>query len=233
MKIGRRDFFQSAIVVCFLSIIFSGCDYQPTEKKFAHFEHNDYEFLESYRKISSDTVHFIRLLGNGADGILLQGSLSLDPTLPTYQAISSKEPFEVSGLALDSISKTLSNLGFTVDTGFSQEILLVQVVPDSAIDNLNALRFLTFRHHLESKFDGELSKSENGNWMAGDLGMGGANMLYAVTDWKKALFTIQNILAEEGVLEDALIARRIWLTEDDWTYEIVFPREYQGVFHSS
>ncbi|MFT4595466.1 MAG: hypothetical protein ACI9UR_001440 [Bacteroidia bacterium] len=228
---GARN--QSALIILFLSVFISGCHYQPIEKKFAHFQNNDFEIVKSYHRITSEAIYFMRLLGKGADAVLLQGSISIDETSPIVQTLSSNETLEISASTVDSITKMAQGSGFVVDSVFSQEVILVQVVPDSALDNLNALRFSTFRHRLEGKFGAELSKNENGHWLSSELGISGANMLYEVKDWNKALISIEDVLAKEGVQEDALIARRIWLSEDAWIYEIVFPREYEGVFYSN
>ena len=228
---GARN--QSALIVLFLSVFIGGCHYQPTEKKFAHFQHNDFEIVKSYHRITPEAVYFMRLLGKGPDAVLLQGSISIDETSPVVQTLSSNESLKMSTDTVDSIIKMAQGSGFSVDSSFTQEVILVQVVPDSALNNIDALRFSTFRHRLEGKFGAELSKNENGHWLSSELGISGANMLYEVKYWSKALVTIEDVLAKEGVQEDALIARRIWLSEDAWTYEIVFPREYQGAFHSN
>jgi hypothetical protein len=71
---GARN--QSALIILFLSVFISGCHYQPIEKKFAHFQNNDFEIVKSYHRITSEAIYFMRLLGKGADAVLLQGYCS-------------------------------------------------------------------------------------------------------------------------------------------------------------
>jgi hypothetical protein len=42
---------------------------------------------------------------------------------------------------------------------------------------------------------------------------------------------VTEVLKEEDLLDHVLIAKRIMTTKEDWSYEVVFPTEYEGVFN--
>jgi hypothetical protein len=56
-------------------------------------------------------------------------------------------------------------------------------------------------------------------------------MLFFVDDWNKSLKVAIEVLRTEDLLEHVLIAKRVMITKEDWSYEIIFPVEYQGVFN--
>lgn len=98
------------------------------------------------------------------------------------------------------------------------------------MSNLEALGFLNFRQEIEGKIDLALKQNNQGEWFAGDMGAGG-NMLFFIDNWEQAIKTVKNELSNEDLLDHVLITKRLSIAPDDWTYEIVFPVEYHGVFN--
>ncbi|WP_281764370.1 hypothetical protein [Neptunitalea lumnitzerae] len=97
--------------------------------------------------------------------------------------------------------------------------------------NENDLQVLDLRHSIEEKIHEKLNSNGLGEWIAGDLGPGGANMLFEVTEWEKSIQLIMDILNQESLLDKSLIMKRLNTAEDDWNYEIIYPIDYNGVFN--
>ena len=95
---------------------------------------------------------------------------------------------------------------------------------------LDALGFLNLRQKIEGQIDEKLQINNLGEWFAGDLGAG-ANMLFFIDDWDKSMGTVIEVLRKENLLDHVLIAKRIMTSAEDWSYEIVYPIEYEGVFN--
>jgi hypothetical protein len=108
--------------------------------------------------------------------------------------------------------------------------MFVQIVPDSAMNNVDNWSFLNLRQEIEGKIDERLESKNLGEWFAGDMGASG-NMLFFVADWNKSMETVMEILKEEALLDHVLIAKRLMMTNEDWCYEVVYPTGYQGVFN--
>ena len=86
---------------------------------------------------------------------------------------------------------------------------------------------LDARHKMEEKIHEKLESIGLGEWIADDLGPGGANMLSKVTEWEKSIQLILDILNQENLLYKGLLVKR-WITsEDDWNYEIIYPIDYE------
>jgi hypothetical protein len=97
--------------------------------------------------------------------------------------------------------------------------------------NENDLEVLDLRQKIETKLESVLSNNGIGEWVAGDLGPGGANMLFEVTDWNKAFQLVIEQLNTEGLINNCLISKRLYTADTDWNYEIVYPVDFQGIFN--
>lgn len=108
-------------------------------------------------------------------------------------------------------------------------VLFIQVEPSGFKDEMEALNR---RHEIEDKIDEALKAKGFGEWIAGDLGPGGLNMLYAVPDIDQATPVMLDILAKNRLDKKAIIARQLDVAKDDWFYEIIYPLNFTGVFLS-
>ena len=84
---------------------------------------------------------------------------------------------------------------------------------------------------MEEKIHEKLESNGLGEWIADDLGPGGANMLTKVTEWEKSIQLILDILNQENLLYKGLLVKRMITAEDDWNYEIIYPIDYDGEFN--
>ncbi|MCU7551359.1 hypothetical protein OCK74_19715 [Chitinophagaceae bacterium LB-8] len=98
-------------------------------------------------------------------------------------------------------------------------------------DSVDGLKALEIRQKVENKIDAALRTKGQGQWFAGDLGPGGANMLYEVHSHEKALPIILEVLKKEGLEKETLIAQRIYTDAENWSYKVVYPKDYQGEFN--
>ncbi len=113
--------------------------------------------------------------------------------------------------------------------------LFVQVDPDRDHQQesfLNLMAIMNERGSLEDAIDEQLQSQHLGSWSAGDLGPGGMNMLYDVTNPAAALPVVVRTLETARVQQRARVARRLMTAPDDWCYEVVYPLSYTGAFNS-
>ena len=73
-------------------------------------------------------------------------------------------------------------------------VLFVQWQYPNAVDPIKAV---DIRQRVEQRIDGALKANGQGMWFAGDLGPGGANMLFDVVNEEHAFAIIMKILTAE------------------------------------
>lgn len=105
--------------------------------------------------------------------------------------------------------------------------LFVQIEPSAFKDEMQAL---TTRQDIEQKIEAALKVKGLGEWTAGDLGPGGANMLFEVSNIDNAISIILEVLSKTGLDKKTIIGRRINTEAEDWFYEVVHPNNFNGVF---
>ncbi|TFZ67788.1 hypothetical protein E4631_07425 [Hymenobacter sp. UV11] len=114
-------------------------------------------------------------------------------------------------------------------------ILFVQVEPsqDNQEETLwNIVAVMNERNSLESDLEKALQQANLGKSVGSDLGPGGMNILFEVTDPVSALPILVRALEARGVEQRARIARRLPTTPNDWRYEVVYPVNFSGKFNS-
>ncbi|REG76880.1 hypothetical protein [Algoriphagus antarcticus] len=109
------------------------------------------------------------------------------------------------------------------------EVLFVQIRPTGFKDEME---LLDKRQEIEDKLSKALENKKLGEWFAGDLGPGGGNMLYTVTDIDKSLQIILEILQQNKLDKNVLIGRRVMVDKGDWFYEVIYPTKYSGDFNT-
>jgi len=107
------------------------------------------------------------------------------------------------------------------------EVLFVQIQPTGFKDEM---QLLDKRQEIEDKLSKVLESRKLGEWFAGDLGPGGGNMLYTVTDIDKSLQVVLEVLQQNKLDKSVLIGKRILVAKDDWFYEVIYPIKYSGNF---
>lgn len=158
------------------------------------------------------------------------GQIFLGEYALTHQRFKKVDKFNHDTRTIDSLTNHFTNEGLVTTLLEDRDVMFIQIVPDSTMDNLDVLGFLNLRQNIEGKIDEKLQIEGLGEWFAGDLGAG-ANMLFFVDDWDRSMATVVEILREEKLLDHVLITKRIMTSAEDWSYEIVYPIEYEGVFN--
>jgi hypothetical protein len=96
----------------------------------------------------------------------------------------------------------------------------------------NEMELLDKRQEIEVKLTSKLESKKLGEWSASDLGPGGSNMLFSVTNVENALDTIIQLLKQNNLDKNVLIGRRILINNDEWFYEVIYPTKYSGDFNT-
>lgn len=186
----------------------------------------DIEYVSSnYKNETEATIKFSRVIKDSLNLNLIEGEISFDENYNTLQKITNKRI--VTESEVDSINSNLKEKGYRENFDNIGKIIFVQMQPK----NENDLQVLDLRHEIEEKIHEKLKSYGIGEWIAGDLGPSGANMLFEVTEWKKSIPIIMNILNQDGLLRNSLITKRLNTAKDDWNYEIIYPIDYDGVFN--
>ena len=101
-------------------------------------------------------------------------------------------------------------------------------------NEMDILKALDIRHNLENEIDEVLKLKNLGEWIAGDMGPGGANMEYRIkSSPNEAIKTILDILVKEGLENECVIATDIDFLSGKWTYKILYPKGYNRKFDPS
>lgn len=108
-------------------------------------------------------------------------------------------------------------------------VLFVQIQPSAFKDELAAL---DLRQKIEGIIDERLQAANMGEWFAGDIGPGGANMLFEVQNVAEGMKIIMTVLKEQKLESVTVIGHRIYTAPDDWDYKIIYPENYTGTFNT-
>ena len=94
----------------------------------------------------------------------------------------------------------------------------------------NEMQELSIKQDIEQKIKIALKLKGLGEWTAGDIGPGGVNMLYEVSDIDNAISIILQVLKNEGLSKVITIGRRVNIEAEDWFYEVLYPTNFTGIF---
>ena len=186
----------------------------------------DMEYISSsYRNETEDKIEFSRIVKDSSSFNLIEGEIRFNAYFNTVQTITNKKIISESNI--DSIKSSLQEKGYHENFDSFEKIVFVQIQPKNKHD----IQILDLRHSIEDKVHNILKDNEIGEWIAGDLGPGGANMLFEVRHWGRAISLIMKILNQEGILNQSLIVKRLNTSKNDWNYKIIYPIDYEGVFN--
>jgi len=213
------------IITCF------GCTYRPKQKLLGESKNNDKLILRTFYKMPNDTIEFRRILASDSEIVLQNGQIYPDEYDLTHQRFGRVTKFKRISKIIDSLSMLYEKEAWATKLGNDRDVMFIQIVPDSAMSNLESFGFVDLRQSVEDKIDEALKRGHLGEWFAGDMGAGG-NMLFFIDDWDSATELVLEVLNDEGLLDHVLVTKRIMTGENDWNYEIVYPVEFEGVFNS-
>ncbi len=184
------------------------------------------EIFNLYKKTDS-IIYVARALATGSDTFDLNlYSLNISTPEGAKQTFVSVE--QLTKQQLDDRKIDLqNNYNWTPFKG--NEVLFIQIQPTGFKDEI---QLLDKRQEIEDKLSKALENKNLGKWFAGDLGPGGGNMLYTVTDIDKSLQIILEVLQQNKLDKNVLIGRRVLVDKDEWFYEVVYPTKYSGDFNT-
>lgn len=181
----------------------------------------DKELVSFYRKDSS-MIHVLRAVETVKDSIgLYLCDVDIKGSVQHFISLEmlSRQQFAEKEIELKKI--------YTWTPYKGEEVLFVQIPPTGD----NDFGLLDKRQDLESKIGEELESQSIGEWIAGDLGPGGANMLFAVQDIDRSLGIILTILKQNEV-DNVRIGKRTKIAADDWFYTVIYPSKFSGNFNT-
>lgn len=82
---------------------------------------------------------------------------------------------------------------------------------------------------ISEKIDKALMIHALGQSYGLSFGDGTANVEYELTNWDAGLAEVMKVLQQENVLHHVVLGKRIYLTEDDYNYDIFYPLNYSGL----
>ena len=186
----------------------------------------DKEIFSLYKK-SDSIINVARALknGNGKFDLHLY-ELNISTPESAKQTFTSLQ--QLTKQQLDN-KKTELLRTYNWTTFKGNEVLFVQIQPTGFKDEM---QLLDKRQEIEDKLSKALENKKLGEWFAGDLGPGGGNMLYIVTDIDKSLQVVREVLQQNNLDKNVLIGRRVLVDNDDWFYEVIYPTKYSGEFNT-
>ena len=186
----------------------------------------DKETFSLYKKTDS-IIYVARALTTGNDKFdLYLYEVNISTPEGAKQAYTSIQ--QLTQKELDSKKTELqSSYNWTPFKG--NEVLFVQIQPTGFNDEM---QLLDKRQEIEDKLSKVLENKKIGEWFAGDIGPGGGNMLFTVTDIDNSLQIILDVLQQNKLDKNVLIGRRVLVDKDDWFYEVIYPTKYTGDFNT-
>jgi hypothetical protein len=208
-------------IIAIVSIISCSQNTPQMNKKYEAIQ-IDKEVFTLYRK-TENTFEVARVLAKNNDSFDLE---LYQLTEGMKQDFISVQHFKKSQLE---VKKAELQKSYTWMPMKSKDILFVQIQPTAAKGDLD---FLDLRQETEGKIGKTLRNQQLGEWIAGDLGPGGGNMLFEVTDLEKSLKVVLQVLQQNGLEKDVVIGKRVNIDESDWFHEVIYPSKFTGIFNT-
>jgi len=186
----------------------------------------DKEVFSLYKKVDS-VIHVARALEINNDSVDLHLY-----EVNTSVAEGAKQRFvsveHLTRQQLDSRKNKLQG-DYTWTPLKGDDVLFVQIQPTGFKDEM---QLMDKRQEIETLTSNALQDKKLGEWFAGDLGPGGGNILYRVSDINRSIEIILNVLQQYGLEHNVLIGRRVLIDKADWFYEVIYPTKYAGDFNT-
>lgn len=102
------------------------------------------------------------------------------------------------------------------------DALFVQWQPNPPLDTSNYIDVVFKRQEVEKQIGASLKRRALGRHIAGEVGESGANMLFQVNDFEQSTKVVLEVLRENGIKDEVVIAQRHIDSKNNFTYEIIF-----------
>lgn len=186
----------------------------------------DIEAFTLYKKVD-EKIHVARALSIGNDKFDLY-LYELNTSVPEGSKQSFVSVQQMTKQELDN-KKAALQIDYNWKPFIGNKVLFVQIMPSGF---KNEIELLEKRHEIEEKLGNGLESNGLGEWIAGDLGPGGGNMLFTVEDFDKSMDLILEVLRQNELDDKVRIGRRVRIDKNDWFYEVIHPKKYSGDFNT-
>lgn len=185
----------------------------------------DKELCTLYKK-DSNTIRTLRALQKPNDSVALF-LMDLDVSKPegtlqkfiSVQLLSRKQ-FEQQAIKFKEV--------YTWKPFTGSEVIFVQI----KAGDTNEFVVLDKRQEIEDQINEALKDGNIGEWIAGDIGPGGGNMLFEVNNIDKSMPVILEVLRQNKVEKQVVIGRRVMVNSNDWFYTVIYPAGFSGIFNT-
>ncbi|UZR99543.1 hypothetical protein [Chondrinema litorale] len=140
--------------------------------------------------------------------------------------------FESDSVRLPFIETQLADIlehGYREAKYDDQTILFIQIKPHNSQNSKDLSKQLDQFEEVSRLFDEPIYEKNLGSYAASDLGAG-YNILYSVWDEKKGFDAILQVIENHQLEDRSIVAKRIYKSEEDWDYEVIYPNPFNGEF---
>ncbi|MBT28514.1 MAG: hypothetical protein CMO01_02555 [Thalassobius sp.] len=140
--------------------------------------------------------------------------------------------FESDSVRLPFIETQLADIleqGYQEEKYDDQTILFIQIKPNILNNKKDLIKLLDQFEEVSRLFDEPIYEKNLGSYAASDLGAG-YNILYSVWDEKKGFNAILQVIENHQLEDRSIVAKRIYKSEEDWDYEVIYPNPFNGEF---
>jgi hypothetical protein len=202
-----------------LTLLCTACKSQTKENNYS-----EREIAAVYNKKGDSALYVKRFMTDGNTYWALAFRIITDSLGIIKQDFTGKTEYT----SEDDLKKSklqLSDYNWSPRAG--ENVLFVQIQPKAFTSETEALEK---RGPIEMSIDDQLKAKGLGEWIAGDIGPGGANMLFDVKNPEQAMTTIMKELKKQKIETNTVIARRLVVSNEDWLYEVIYPQQFTGYF---
>ncbi len=178
-----------------------------------------------YRNNNSEKIEFSRFIKHSDCYQYIAGIILYQEEL--IQAI--KENEFISFDKIDEIKNQLIKKGFRNSFDDSKKVMWLQI----NVKNLDDYQSYEIKDFVEKQLEEALIKNGKGKWLEktmGDTHPKNIDLLININNWDEAYSLAIDIIKNKKLTESCLIAKRLTIDEEGWSYEIVFPLDYDGIF---
>lgn len=212
MQLGKIEY----ISIFFTVLLIISCSNQASQNKL--YSNKSYYHTNTYYKTFNDTIYYSRYLEDSLSLTRLFGSITIDSLRFTTQNILDSQVIN-KNQKYDSVNDLIM-IGYRNKGMIGENIMRVKLLPN----NYNFLEVLSLRHEMEEEIDSIFHEERTGSWFAGDSG----NMLFEISNWDKSLDIVIKVATNRNINDQILIARSVYISEDNWNYDIVYPLYFEG-----
>ncbi len=91
---------------------------------------------------------------------------------------------------------------------------------------------LSIQNYVNNNITKAIIAKNLGQYAASDLGVGGVNFLFEVSNQEAFFSELQSLIKQANLSENSIIAKRIYIKQGNWTYKVLDPINFEATFYS-